>query len=105
MPFLETTYPSIKQMTHEQKYTFLVNQIGLDRLIPHLPREAQNKDDLCRLIKSDRRLNNIQLKYWDIEAQNPQYRRLIDNTLKNPGLPLSQHVCILKQAARMYANK
>lgn len=87
-----------EKMTHDEMYGRIVNDIGLDRLIPLLP---ENKEILTNALKEDENLNNIPLLRWDGRHQ------FVQRELKRIGInqsSLSQTVCILKCAARQYVK-
>lgn len=84
------------KMSHEEMYTTMVHAIGLDNLIPLLP---ENKQTLQAAYEEDENLNNISLQQWDIR------HHYVKQLLKGIGITtssISQSVCILKQAARLY---
>ena len=88
------------EMTHEEKYTTIVNAIGLNAFIPCIP---ATKEQIQEALKTDEHLNNIPLKKWDNMHCSVGY--LFNAKLGINTYSLSQTVCALKQAASMWANE
>lgn len=87
------------KMSHDEMYTKIVNAIGLSKLTPLLPTDKQA---LQIAYEEDENFNNIPLREWDV--RHPYVKSL----LKGIGITqssLSQSVCILKQAARIYITQ
>jgi hypothetical protein len=90
--------PNGEKMSHEEKYTMVVNAIGLERCIQYLP---ATKEEIQKALKEDEYLNNIPLHKW--EGMHPLFKWefiRIGITI----LSLSATVSTLKRAARMYAE-
>ena len=86
------------KMSHDEMYTKIVNDIGLEeciRLIPATIEEVQ------KALKTDKGLNHIPLRKWDDAAPYiAPYIRHLGIT----HITLSECVCTLKCAAKMWAK-
>jgi hypothetical protein len=87
-----------KKLTHEEIYSSIVNSIGLKRCIIYLP---ATKEEIKKALKTDKHLNNIPLKKWD--NQHYSFKRELLRIGINYS-SLSDTVCTLKQAAKMYTE-
>lgn len=87
------------KMSHNEKYEAIVNAIGLERCIHYLP---ASKEKIIRALKTDEHLNNIKLEEWD--AQHHSFKSQLVRIGINL-ISLSDTVCTLKCAARMYAEQ
>lgn len=88
-----------EEMQHEEIYSTVVNAIGLDTLVPYLP---ATKDNLEKAYEKDQYLNNIPLKKWGFASYG------VRNELAKIGITstsISDGVCTLKSAARMYIKQ
>ena len=93
-------YPETKKMNHNQKYDFLIDKIGFERIVPYLPVD-ENK--IIKAYKKDESLNNIKLKLWDQRV--PFIRNLAKNRLDIDTISIAECVCIMKACARQIAEK
>lgn len=86
------------EMPHEEKYTAIVNAIGLKNCISYIP---ATKEEIQEALKTDEHLNNIPIKLWDREHAyfKREFLRIGINVLS-----ISGTVCTLKRAARMWAE-
>lgn len=85
-----------KLFSHEEKYSCIVEAIGLERLIPFLPASLE---ELRRAHYEDRYMNNIPYRMWEKEVTR------VASLLSFIGINMlseTQVVCILKRAAIMY---
>lgn len=85
------------EVSHNEIFSKIVNEIGLEKLVKILP--LQDKEELKIKYSQDQYFNNIPLRKWDDKFP------IIKSYLINIGITkisLSDTVCILKQAARMY---
>ena len=79
----------------EQKYTFICNEIGLDKLKRYFPLPIE---ELKEKLEKDVHLNNVPLRIWDYWGE------YIAPLLCNLGITAQSpagRVCILKQAVRL----
>lgn len=77
----------------------IVNKIGIDKIEPYIPFEIS---DVKEMLKYDAHLNNLPLRKWDYAAS------YMDNLLARNGITAfsqSEKVCILKEAARILAER
>lgn len=82
-------------MSHEAIYTKIVTDIGLAKLLPHIP---ATRDEIISALQTDEYLNNIPIRKWDSRKLH------VFKLMRNIGITsisLAQAVCVLKQAARM----
>lgn len=87
------------QMTHDEMYTKVVEGVGLDRCLEFMP---VSQDDLKAAFDKDKNLNTIPLAKWD--RMHPVFKhQLIRIGITN--LALSDTVCTLKHAARMWLEQ
>ena len=107
MPFLEETYPNLKNVSFEEKYDFLIDKIGFRILRSWIP---VSDETLKEAYVKDKNLNNIPLKDWDRWAGakasptavswNPySLRNLIAERTGVTTFSLAECVCLLKQTA------
>jgi len=83
---------------HEKKYSEIVEAVGLNNLIPLIP---ATKEEVQDALSCNCYLNNIPLQSWDMQHFN------VLRLTKRAGYQdnsLSFTVCVLKQAARMWAK-
>ena len=90
-----------EKITHREIYTRAINLLGgLDRVIPLVPFTLEQIK--TALANHDEYLNTLPLKTWDFASHN------VKGCLIRAGvttLSLSQCVCILKEAARQWAER
>lgn len=104
--------PDGTKITHTEMYTMIVNKVGLDNCKSFIP---ATKEQIIEALKTDEYLNNIPVAKWDSAAgyicQGANVVKLpygFRNVMVSKGfnvLSLSQCVCTLKQAARMWAEE
>lgn len=85
----------IDRWDFDNKYTFICNEIGLDKLKRFFPLPLE---ELREKLKKDVHLNNVPLRMWDY------YGEYIAPLLCNLGITAQSpagRVCILKQAVRL----
>lgn len=112
---LEEFIPNVNYISDTERfYQEVVNNIGLENLIPLLPESDKNR--LSTVIGKEKNLNKIPLSNWDIcagytELTNGNIIHLpwngFDMLLRKihiENVPLSQRICILKTAAQMYVE-
>ena len=85
------------RMVHVEIYTKIVNDIGLEECIPYIP---VSREEVRDALAKDSSLNDIPLEKWD--KMHPSFIRKI-RALGIKSVSLSDTVCTLKQAARMWA--
>lgn len=85
------------RMAHVEIYTKIVNDIGLGGCIPYIPVSREEVQDALAKNSS---LNDIPLEKWD--KMHPSFKHKI-RALGITVISLSDTVCTLKQAARMWA--
>lgn len=85
------------RMAHVEIYTKIVNDIGLEECIPYIPVSREEVQDA---LEKNSSLNDIPLEKWD--TMHPPFRRKI-RALGIKSVSLSDTICTLKQAARMWA--
>ena len=86
------------QATHSEIFGKVVDAIGPDKLLQLVPAKPK---ELAALYAEDCHLNNVPLKLWDRQ----QYA--VADLLRGIGISsisLSDTVCTLKMAARIYAT-
>ena len=85
-------------ISHEEKYTRIVNAIGLEKCVHYLP---ETKENLKLALEEDEFLNNIPLQKWDFAFSDFRFEfyEIGINVISK-----SDSVCTLKQCARMYVN-
>jgi hypothetical protein len=85
-------------LSHEEVFTTVVNAIGLDVCKKYIPATKQEIE--TALENGDYHLNTIPLVKWDARHSllASEFRRIGINTFS-----LSDTVCTLKQAARLWA--
>lgn len=84
---------------HYKTYEMIVNDIGLDKFARAMPASIET---IKKALETDKHLNNIPLRHWDAR----QYQAVwLFNTIGITGTSLSQAVSLLKQAARMLAER
>lgn len=87
------------EMTHREKYSAIVNAIGLGTCVHYIP---ATKEEVVEALKTDEYLNNIPIKKWDDQhwfIKQELFRIGIN------AISLSDTVCVLKEAARMWATR
>lgn len=92
-------FPDGSEITHEQMFGKVVNAIGLDKLTPLIP---ATKEGIIKALATDEHLNNIPLRLWDSKAE------VVKILMVRAGInsiSLSDCVCTLKHAARMWAEQ
>jgi hypothetical protein len=113
--------PDGTEMTHKEKYSTIVHAIGLNNLIPLIP---GTKDKIKKALEKDPYLNNIPMKYWDdacgsLQLLNYAYSTggrktfypvpvgvvQLLNRIGINSMSLSDCVCILKEAARIWVEE
>jgi hypothetical protein len=88
------------EMDHRQKYGKLVWDAGwYGKFLPWIP---ATKEELREALAEDGHLNSIPLKEWDKGAS--AVARIMADTLGINSLTLAECVCILKEAARQWAE-
>jgi hypothetical protein len=84
---------------HQVKYQAIIENIGIENLIPLLP--EKNKEVLKEKFLQDEHFNNIPLRLWD--AREIPFKQLHKQAgYKN--FCLSDCVCTLKETARIYMD-
>lgn len=86
------------KMAHDELYGTVVNAIGLDRCLDYVPVEPEK---LSALYEEDEHFNNVPLKKWD--DQHAMFKYQFGKVGINI-ISLSDTVCTLKTAARMYVK-
>lgn len=89
-------------LTHKEVYERAINALGgLDAIIPYIPFTL--KEIQTALANHDEYLNTLPLRHWDYASNNIKglcYRKANINCMS-----LSQGVCLLKEAARQWAER
>ena len=105
--------PDGSELGHEEKYVMVVNKLGLEECIKHIP--ATKAEVAKALAKGDRYLNTIPIRKWDAAAGFRQdgghvsrtggglYEVMWDNGLRS--VSLAECNCTLKAAARIWAEE
>lgn len=86
-------------MSHDEKYSMVVNHIGLRSLTYLVP---ATREEIIVALESDRHLNNIPLKLWDNQYELVKYLFVTHGITQ---FSLSCVVCTLKRAAVMWAEE
>lgn len=86
------------EMAHEDIYTEVVNGIGLEQCLTYMP---VSKDEIKEAFNTNRNLNSIPLSKWD--RMHPRFKHQL-NAIGITTVALSDTVCTLKQAARMWVE-
>lgn len=97
---------------HVQKYEQIAQSIGVDVLLPLLPRRASPARVKAALDSGDEHLNTIPLSCWD-RAAGYVHREVRDELhgpenvptpapLRGRSLSLAERVCVLKHVARYH---
>lgn len=88
-----------EEMSHEEKYTKIVNAIGYETCKRYLP---ATKEEIVKALETDEHLNSIPIEKWDRQhiIFKGQFVRIGITHIS-----LSNTVCVLKQCARMYAEE
>jgi hypothetical protein len=86
------------KMSHEEKYGTVVNAIGLEKCLFYVPTKL---DKLESLLEEDEHLNNVPLRKWDAQHASFKYE-MVRKGINS--LSLSDTVCTLKAAAKMYVK-
>lgn len=109
-----------KQLTHEEISTRAINVLGgLDVIIPYIP---FTRDEIKEALQKDKNLNNLRLTTWDVAVgeivpftylrttrddaiikTNKHLKHLCE--AKRINISPSEGVCILKEAARQWAER
>lgn len=101
-----------KEMSHNEKFTAVVNKIGLEKCTSFIP---ATKEQIKMALVSDKHLNNIPLKLWDYASgyrdtgagrcvpSHYGFRELMVRSGFTV-ISLSDCVCTLKTAAKMWAD-
>ena len=94
---------SVSEVSHEEKYARLINAVGgLDAVRPCVPFSLiQIKN---ALENHDEHLNTLPLKHWDFSADG-YVKDLMYRKAKITCSSLSERVCLLKAAARQWAER
>jgi hypothetical protein len=88
------------EMEHRAKYGKLVWDAGwYGKFLPWIP---ATKEELRKALEEDEHLNNIPLNKWDMSAHAVAW--IMSNTLGINCLSLAECVCILKEAAKEWAE-
>ena len=91
-----------ERISHSEKYTRAINLIGgLDAVIPLIPFSLELIKDA--LEHHDEHLNTLPLKRWDNCV--PSVKALCYRKAGISYMSLSQGVCVLKEAARQWAER
>lgn len=90
-----------ERLTHSEIYTRAINLLGgLDKVIPLVPFTLEQIK--TALANHDEYLNTLPLRTWDFASQSVRGRLVrVGVTI----FSLSQCVCILKEAARQWAER
>ena len=91
-------YPETKNMSFDQKYDFLVSEIGFKNISPLMP---VSKKELRKAFRKDQNFNTIPIEKWDANAA--YIARLLKDQCGINVSSKSQCVCILKACARQIA--
>jgi hypothetical protein len=89
------------EMTHDEVFGKVVEDIGLERITPFMP---ATKEEVRKALEEDRHLNSIPLEQWNVAHHNPGFRSLF-RRLGIESLSISDSICTLKQAAKMWAEE
>lgn len=96
---LYTDKESGEQLSHEEVYERVINKLGgFNSIISYIP---FTYDQVKTAIREDRYLNNLSIRIWDNATAD------IINVLRNHYITtysISQCVCILKTAARLWVS-
>lgn len=86
------------KMPHDEIYSNVANAIGLESLEAYIP---ATKEEIQKALEADPHLNNIPLGKWDMMhvPMRQEFKKIGITTLS-----LSDTVCTLKQAARLWAK-
>lgn len=84
-----------EKVTHKEKYTQIVNDIGIETCKQYLPTDLKT---IKKAYKEDKNLNNIDLEKWVMKHDT--FKHEFYNIGIN-SISLSDTVCTLKQAATM----
>ena len=94
---------SVSEVSHEEKYTRLINAVGgLDAVIPCIPFSLIHIKQA--LENHDEHLNTLPLKTWDFSA-DAYVKDLMYRKARITCSSLSERVCLLKEAARQWAER
>ena len=86
-------------MTHKEIFTAIVNLVGLDTCIQYIP---ATKEEIQTALDTDEHLNNISHKKWCDKHES--FKHILIRKGINI-LSISDTVCTLKQASRMWAEQ
>ena len=91
--------PDGTEMSHQEKYGAIVEAIGLNTCKYYIP---ATKEEIVEALKTDKHLNNIPIKKWDDQHEyfKKHFVRIGINLIS-----LANTVCVLKEAARMWAEE
>jgi hypothetical protein len=91
-----------ERISHSEKYTRAINLLGgLDAVIPLIP--FSRTQIQAALANHDEHLNTLPLKTWDFKV--PFVKTLCYRKAGINCMSLSQGVCLLKEAARQWAER
>lgn len=102
-----------EKISHKEIYTRAINLFGgLDVVIPYIPFTLEQ---IQKALKSDEHLNNLPMNKWDLASgfvcKNADVRHIVGgvwNLYRKAGINAasnSQGVCLLKEAARQWAER
>lgn len=91
-------FPETENMSFDQKYDFLVYEIGFRNISPLMP---ASKKELKEAYRKDQNFNTIPIEKWDANAR--YVTRLLKDQCGINVSSKSQCVCILKACARQIA--
>ena len=93
---ITTVYPEVKNLSHQDKYDFLIDKIGFEILKTFI---KVDDEKLKKAYKKDKTFNSIKLKRWN-EWAKFGLRNLIENKTEINYISQSECVCLLKAVAR-----
>lgn len=85
------------RMSHNDIYTKVVEDIGLATCTAYMP---VSREEIQKALEKDSHLNNIPLQKWD--TMHPFFKQQLVS-IGITSVSISDTVCTLKQAARMWA--
>lgn len=93
--------PDGSEMTHKEIYTKLVNDIGLNNIIPYIP---ATKSEIEQSLQTDPYLNTIPIEKWT-NQHDAFIQRGLFRSLGITHSSLSETVSLLKEAARIWVEQ
>lgn len=93
---ITTVYPEVKNLTHQDKYNFLIDKIGFEILKTLIKIDVEK---LKKAYKKDKALNSIKLERWNKWTEFGLKSLIEDKTGINY-ISLGECVCLLKAVAR-----